>query len=333
MSSRSPQDAGARSSIARANAMVDSGTVKSVLLFCLLSIAVLSGVVGAQTDNRPVVGIMSLDGNNVAEQRRFWVSLLGGTLGRMTVPPGHTSPGIVDGGFLVVLFPDFIVDLGPGPGTGGPEGTTFEHTAFRVPNLQALVGKLNAAGFPNITTPDRTQREIAHALPGEQSPPLLAFIKSAEGVPVVFIEDRTLTTPIALHHVHLAAPPGKLHEMTDWYTKQVDATVGRRGADYRSLDVSLIAGALVISESTTPVVGTKGRVVRHFGFRLRDLPAFYKRQLDRGLTFSRPMAFGGHDQSQAIYGPDWRYAFATDPAGTEVEFIQYTPRTFEVVRR
>lgn len=305
--------------------------VKFVWLSCLTSVVLVSSIVGAQSDNRPVVGIMSLDGNNVEEQKRFWVGLLGATLGKMVLPPDMKGSGIMDGGYYVALFPDFMVDLGPGIGKGGPEGTSFEHTAFRVPNLQALVAKLRSAGFPDITTPDKTQREIAHALPAGSSP-ALAFIRSAESVPVVFVEDKSLKTPIALHHAHLAASPGKLQEMTDWYARLVDATVRHRGADYRLLDLPGAPGVLVISESKTPVVGTKGKIVRHFGFRFRDLPAWYKRQTDRGMKFPRPMSFAAGSPTESKYGLDFRYAFATDPAGTEVEFLQWSQRTFEPQR-
>lgn len=113
--------------------------------------------------------------------------------------------------------------------------------------------------------------------------------------------------------------------MADFYTKLDGVKAGRRGTDFRSLDLPEAPNTLVISQSKTPVVGAnKGRTVRHFGFRLRDLPGFYKSHADRGMAFAAPLRANP-------WGRGLMTAFVTDPAGTSVELLQWSPGTFEVV--
>jgi lactoylglutathione lyase len=114
--------------------------------------------------------------------------------------------------------------------------------------------------------------------------------------------------PIALHHIHFAGPPA---EMRDWYVKVFGAKPGTRGiyvtADLPGVDLSF-------SAAQAPVVGTRGRVLDHIGFEVKDLVAFCSKLEGMGIKIDRP--------PNKIPALNLTVAFITDPWGTSIELTE-----------
>ena len=88
----------------------------------------------------PVVnGHHHLNASDIEEHLRFWVGMLGGT------------PGTFATGTQMILFPNALVFLRDQDANGSSIGSTVDHVGFSVTDLRALVDKLEAAGYENLT--------------------------------------------------------------------------------------------------------------------------------------------------------------------------------------
>jgi catechol 2,3-dioxygenase-like lactoylglutathione lyase family enzyme len=200
------------------------------------------------------------------------------------------------GDFDVVRFPGVVVYLhqrNAQPPTGGTVGTVVNHVGFIVPNTQQAVAKWKAAGL--------------EVLPGNNGRTDQAFVETPDKLRIEILEDKAQTLPIKHHHVHFNVPEAQVKDIQAWYAKHFGATIGKRG----NFEAGDIPGAnLTYSQADGPTVTTKGRVLDHIGFDVRNLEAFMKKLAADGVKIDRPFT---RQETGAALG------FVYDPWGTYIE--------------
>jgi catechol 2,3-dioxygenase-like lactoylglutathione lyase family enzyme len=249
-------------------------------------------------DNALVYAHHHLNVPDIAAAKKFWVDTLGGT-------PVSAGP------LQMVKFPNVIIVFTQRAPTGGSKGTTVNHVGFFVPSVRKMVDKVKAAGFSIVTREElpatqAVKDDIAYV---EATKTNIAFVMLPEGTKVEFVENASLTTPVANHHVHFATD--KIDAMQEWYVKTFGAKAGMRGA-FKAADLPGVN--LTFSGTTEPVVGTRGRALDHIGFEVKNLEAFCKQLEAQGIKFDRPYGY--------IQQIGFAIAFLTDPFGTYIELTE-----------
>jgi catechol 2,3-dioxygenase-like lactoylglutathione lyase family enzyme len=253
----------------------------------------------AAKDGPVVYGHHHLNVTSIDEHKKFWVDTLGGKPVKVGTSPNE-----------IVMFPNVLVFLRQQAPTGGTKGTTVNHLAFAVRNVRQTVDKAKAAGYRIATREEAGTYDIVTddiAFNKEQGS-YSAFVMGPDEVKVQLFEVNTNATPIALHHVHFAGPAA---EMSAWYVKIFGAKPGTRGifaaADLPGVNLSF-------SPAPAPVVGTRGRVVDHIGFEVKDLEAFCRKLEGLGITLDRPYT--------KVPAMNIAIAFISDPWGTYIELTE-----------
>jgi catechol 2,3-dioxygenase-like lactoylglutathione lyase family enzyme len=249
-------------------------------------------------DNALIYAHHHLNVPDVAVAKKFWVDTLGGT-------PATAGP------LQMVKFPNVIIVFTQRAPTGGSKGTTVNHVGFYVPSVRKMIDKVKAAGYPIVTREEMpatqaVKDDIAYI---EATKTNVAFTMLPEGTKVEFVENPSLTTPIANHHVHFATD--KIDAMQEWYVKTFGAKAGMRGT-FKAADLPGVN--LTFGGTTEPVVGTRGRALDHIGFEVKNLEAFCKQLEAQGIKFDRP-----YGQVPQI---GFAIAFLTDPFGTYIELTE-----------
>ena len=277
------------------------GAARASLCFALLaaaSVPAASAQLLAAKDGPVVYGHHHLNVTSIDEHKKFW-----STLGGRPVKVG-TSPN------EIVMFPNVLVFLRQQAPTGGTKGTTVNHLAFAVTNLRQAVDTAKAAGYRIATREeagvyDEVKDDIAF---NKEQQSYSAFVMGPDEVKVQLFEVRTNTAPIALHHVHFAGPAA---EMKAWYVKVFGAKPGTRGM-FEAADLPGVN--LSFSPAPVPVVGTRGRVLDHIGFEVRDLEAFCRKLEGMGIALDRPYT--------KVPALNIAIAFIQDPWGTYIELTE-----------
>jgi catechol 2,3-dioxygenase-like lactoylglutathione lyase family enzyme len=265
----------------------------------LLSLAVGASSASAQLiaakDAAIAYGHHHLNVANIAAQKKFFADTLGG------VP-------ITLAGREIVKFPNALVFLREQKPTGGNRGTTVNHLGFTVPNLQATLDKMKANGYKVVTKEEGPENlvvegDIGH-YPGRTIG--LAYVLGPDDLKLELVENKEQKVPVVANHLHFFGQQNEA--MQQWYVKVFDAKPGAPGGLFPS--ASLPGVGLAFSPSTTPTVGTQGRVVDHIGFEMHDLPAFLKKVEAMGI---KPV------NVRQVPELNVSIAFITDPWGTYIE--------------
>jgi catechol 2,3-dioxygenase-like lactoylglutathione lyase family enzyme len=249
-----------------------------------------------------------LNVTSVDAHKKFWVDTLGGTAMKFQ-------------GLDVVKFPDAFIFLNVQKPTGPTRGTAFDHIGFAVPNVPAMAMKLAAAGYQ-----ETTGREPA---PGTPPPAAsgtsavygrFAYFVGPDGAKVELVTAMGPNAPpIVAHHIHFINK--QYVEMQQWYMKAFDATLrpGQTdffiGADLPGVGYSLNFFRWEGDQSITHVP-TKGRVVDHVGFEVKNLEAFCKKLEANGIKLTR-----GYQQKDKAMG-NIATAAITDPWGVSIELTE-----------
>ena len=234
---------------------------------------------------------------SIDEHKKFWVDTLGGEL-------------VTVGNLEIVRFSNVLVFMREAAPTGGTKGTTVNHIGFSVPNTRSMVETVRAAGYPIVTRAElppalAVEDGLAHIADQDT---YIAYTMAPDDVKVEFVENRTQTQPIALHHIHFAGP---VDEMKAWYVKTFNAVAGMRG----SFEAADLPGVnLTYSPSDETPVGTRGRSLDHIGFEVDNLEAFCRQLEAQGVTFDRPYT--------EVAALNLAIAFFTDPFGTYIELTE-----------
>jgi catechol 2,3-dioxygenase-like lactoylglutathione lyase family enzyme len=257
----------------------------------------------AAKDGPIVYGHHHLVVTNVADHKKFWVDTLGGVA--VTIGTNNRE---------IIKFPNALLFTNPGMPSGGSRGSTVNHLGFSVPNLRQTVDKLKAAGYKMVTATEapaavKVQDDIGLTSGGDVSG--IAYVIGPDDIKVEIVERKMQTMPIVSHHVHFFSQ--KPEEVQAWYVKtfgskpRAAATNGIIGSDLPGIGLS-------VSNSPTPVVGTRGRVIDHIGFEVKGLEAFVKRLESQGIKIDRPYT--------PVPALGISIAFITDPWGTYIELTE-----------
>jgi catechol 2,3-dioxygenase-like lactoylglutathione lyase family enzyme len=183
--------------------------------------------------------------------------------------------------------------LRPGapPAAGGTDGTIVHQVGFAVQNIQEIVARLKAAGVP-------VEVHGTNA----------AFVMTPDGLKVAIVEDKAQTVPIQHHHVQFFVAESAISEMQAWYAKLFGAKPGMAGES----SIAAIPGVnLRFVKTDAPTATTKGRVLDHIGFDVKDLQAFLQKLEAAGVKLDRSYTKNPLTNSAL--------AFIYDPWGTYIE--------------
>ena len=215
------------------------------------------------------------------------------------------------GGNPLMMFPGVYINLNLGNerGEGGTVGSVVNHVGFIVDNVQQRVAQWKAAGVP--------------VLPGinNRGNPQ-AFVVTPDGVRMEILEDKAQGVPIRNEHVHFLLPEAEIAKAQAWYAKTFGGKVGtRRNASVVDLPgVQLRFGypSQDPRQAQTAQARTRGRVLDHIGFDVKDHAAFVQRLQAEGIKLDEP----------ALKVPTGNViTYITDPWGTRIEIIERAPLT------
>jgi catechol 2,3-dioxygenase-like lactoylglutathione lyase family enzyme len=247
---------------------------------------------------------------DVAANARFW-TMLGGQA--IEVPPPIAGSMTAGKTRTALRFATVLVVLEQGEPTGGTDGSTLAHVAFRVPRFADLEARGLAvqrlAQFPGVgfvSSPEGERIELF-----EDAALNLTFTRD-DGQPhdqVTGRHSNPVGVPIAFHHAHLYVPAGAVADAKAWYARAFAGVPGKR-SQYDAVDLPGIN--FNFSAAPKPTVPTKGRAVEHLGLEVRGLEAMCQRLAALGVTFEVPYTRAGGGA----------YARLVDPWGVGIELTE-----------
>ena len=205
------------------------------------------------------------------------------------------------GGNPLIMFPGIYINLNlqPEVGAGATEGSVVNHVGFIVDNVQQRVAQWRAAGVT--------------VLPGNNNRLDQAFVVTPDGVRMEILENRTQSMPIRSEHVHLSLTEADVPKAQAWYAKTFGGKVGTRN-DAPVVDLPGVQ--IRFATAPTKQLPTRGRILDHIGFDVKDHAAFVKRIEAEGIKLDEPVR-------QSAAGNTITYI--TDPWGTRIEIVQRAP--------
>jgi len=254
------------------------------------------------------IGHYHLNVTSLEAHKKFWVDTLGGTAMKFQ-------------GLDVIKFPDAFIFLTVQKPTGPTRGTAFDHIGFAVPDVPTMAKKLAAAGYK-----ETTGREPA---PGTPPPAAsgtsavygrFAYFVGPDGAKIELVTAAGPTAPpIVAHHIHFINK--QYVEMQQWYMKAFDATLRQGQTDFFiGADLPGVGYSLNFfrweGDQTITHMPTKGRVVDHVGFEVKNLEAFCKKLEEKGMKLTRE--YRQKDKAMGNIGT----ALITDPWGVSIELTE-----------
>jgi catechol 2,3-dioxygenase-like lactoylglutathione lyase family enzyme len=205
------------------------------------------------------------------------------------------------GGNPLMMFPGLYINLNLGTekGDGGTRGSVVNHVGFIVNNVQERVAQWKAAGVA--------------VLPGTNNRLDQAFVETPDGVRIEILEDKTQSMPVRNEHVHFSLPEAEIPKAQAWYAKTFGGKAGTR-ANAPVVDIPGVQ--LRFAKADTKQVPTRGRVLDHIGFDVKDHQAFVKKIEAEGIKLDEPPRKGPTGNT---------VTYITDPWGTRIEIIERGP--------
>ena len=273
-------------------------------LVTVLAIAAAVVLLVAQTAPPNATGIsmghIHLIVPDPAAMQKVWVDVMGGT-------PSTAGP------LTMVKLRNVFIIITSGANAAGREGTdgsVVNHVGFSVKSYAATRAKAEAAGL--------AVRELT---PGQQ-----AFVTFPNNVTVEIQEDTAIGGESEFSHFHLAV--ADQNAAREWYIKTFGGEEGQRrkglkgakipGGFVDFLGVGGVGGkGKAKADGAPPPVpaGSKGRVLDHIGFEVKDLKAFTERLVADGQKLD--MAYTDASTKLGL-----KIAFITDPNGTYIELTE-----------
>src|SRR5438093_93052 len=227
----------------------------------LLALIIVAGVssVGARPASAQLftpnaagvsIGHVHVNASDVDAQVRFWTAVGGKVVQREKL--------------TMVQFPGIYVLLRKQDYSGGTVGSTVNHFGFYVRDFDATVAKWKAAGlmWERANNPNVGQ----------------GFLTAPDGVRVEIYENKSIATPMQMHHIHLlVTDPLRAQQ---WYVQNFGATAGKR-AQY---DTANVPGTeITLGKTEMPQAPTKGRSVDHIGLEVKNIETFVAKLQAAGL--------------------------------------------------
>jgi catechol 2,3-dioxygenase-like lactoylglutathione lyase family enzyme len=211
------------------------------------------------------------------------------------------------GGNPLIMFPGVYINLSLRTGEkghGGTQGSVVNHVGFIVDNVQKRVAQWKAAGVK--------------VLPGGNGRLDQAYVETPDGLRMEILEDKTQGVAIRNEHVHLSLPDAEIPKAQAWYAKTFGGKTGTRN----NAPVVDIPGVQIrFAKADTKQAATRGRVLDHIGFDVKDHAAFVKKIEAEGIKLDEPPR--GNPGGNTI-------TYITDPWGTRIEIVQRAPLGPEV---
>jgi len=206
---------------------------------------------------------------------------------------------------------------------GAAEGKAGSLAYLKIPGMFIIVGKSNMPPETSASTvhhvgiavqsyaDTKAKAAAAGIMWRELTPNVQAFATFPDNFTVEVLEDKNIKTPVAFHHVHESVTDGEAARA--WYIKEFGATSGTR----RNLPAAMMTGGEEIDflKANMPPAGTKGHVLDHIGFEVKDLAATMKRLEADGVKIDMQP----RDMTKQI---ELKIAFVTDPNGTYIELTE-----------
>ncbi len=270
---------------------------------CLVGPAPVSAQLVAAKDGPIVYGHHHVNATSLEAHKKFWADTLGGT----AVKVGTND-------LEIVRMTNVLVFMRPQAAKGGTKGSVHDHIGLSVPNVRAVLDRITANGFRNITATDalpgmKVNGDVVELGNGPVS--AIAYVLGPDDVKVELLEMKAQTEPAKLHHVHFYGT--QQTEMRDWYVKVFGATAAP-AANPNFITANLPGVGLNFSASKEPTVPTAGRALDHIGFEVKNLPDFLKRLEAQGI---KPTVT--YRRNEAL---DTAIAFIVDPWGTNIELSE-----------
>jgi catechol 2,3-dioxygenase-like lactoylglutathione lyase family enzyme len=205
------------------------------------------------------------------------------------------------GGNPLIMFPGIYINLvlGTEKGDGETVGSAVNHVGFIVDNVQKRVAQWKAAGV--------------QVLPGNNNRVDQAFVVTPDGVRIEILEDKAQSVPIRHEHVHLSVPKAEVAKAQAWYAKTFG---GKPGTRNDAPIVDLPGVQMRFAAADKPQAPTRGRVLDHIGFDVKDHAAFIKKITAEGIKLDEPVRKSPSGST---------ITYITDPWGTRVEIVQRAP--------
>ena len=251
---------------------------KLLLLPLLLAAAALAQL-KSPNDAGVAMGHLHIRAADLAPHEKFWTALL------------ESAPR-KNGNMLVYRYPGGVLLLQAMASSGGTVGSVVEHVGFQVKSLKRSLARVQEAGF------------AVPAITGAQ-----AFVMAPGDVRVELSEEASQAVPISSHHIHFYNQA--VDETKAWYVKTFGAAPGKRGR-FEAADLPGVN--LTFSAAEKPTVPTKGRVLDHIGFEVRNLEQFCRQLEAQGVKFDVPF--------RKMPQLNLALAFLTDPWGTYIELTE-----------
>jgi catechol 2,3-dioxygenase-like lactoylglutathione lyase family enzyme len=268
-----------------------------MLFALLLAAALTAGVAAAQPAPFNAVGVTMghwhIASKDVEANKKIFLAMGG----KLFMPSGNP----------LMMFPGLYINLvlGAGKGDGGTEGSVVNHVGFIVDNVQQRVAQWKAAGLK--------------VLPGGNGRLDQAYVETPDGVRMEILEDKTQGVAIRGEHVHLSLPDTEIPTAQAWYAKTFGGKAGTRN---NAPVVDLPGVQIRFAKADSKQAPTRGRVLDHIGFDVKDHAAFMKKIEAEGIRpddAPRANPQGGNITS-----------YITDPWGTRIEIVQRAPLGPEV---
>jgi len=264
---------------------------RSVFAALLLTLTLAAGTAAAQPAPFNEVGVTMghwhIASKDVEANKKLFLAM-GGKL-------------FMPGGNPLIMFPGVYINLNLGTekGDGGTQGSVVNHVGFIVNNVQQRVAQWKAAGVK--------------VLPGNNNNPAQAFVETPDGVRIEILEDKTQSMPVRNEHVHLSMTETEIPKAQAWYAKTFG---GKPGTRNNAPVVDLPGVQIRFVKAETRPAPTRGRVLDHIGFDVKDHAAFVKKIQGEGNKLDEPVRTGGNGNI---------ITYITDPWGTRIEIIQRAP--------
>jgi len=205
------------------------------------------------------------------------------------------------GGNPLIMFPGIYINLNLGTekGDGETVGSVVNHVGFIVDNVQKRVAQWKAAGV--------------QVLPGGNNRLDQAFVVTPDGVRIEILEDKAQSVPIRHEHVHLSVPAAEVPKAQAWYAKTFG---GKPGTRNNAPVVDLPGVQVRFATADKAQAPTRGRVLDHIGFDVKDHAAFIKKLTAEGIKLDEPVRKSPTGST---------ITYITDPWGTRIEIVQRAP--------
>jgi catechol 2,3-dioxygenase-like lactoylglutathione lyase family enzyme len=148
-------------------------------------------------------------------------------------------------------------------------------------------------------------------LPGGNNRLDQAFVETPDGLRIEILEDKAQGVPVKHEHVHLFLPEADMAKAQAWYAKTFGGKAGKRN-DQPVVDIPGVQ--IRFAKADTKQAPTKGRVLDHYGFDVKDHAAFVKKLEADGIKLDEPPRKNEATGSTITY--------ITDPWGARIELVQ-----------